>query len=536
MSRETRYAIDSLTARGERLFGWGWILVPGRRVDRVSIQFMGVDTVSLECPLSGERTDVVEALGCQGESVSGFLIVGALHGLLPSALSAPRSAVMRVETDDGGVLERNLDGFPEAFLNEKLPPLQKSRQLTRLTRAKLQRDGLRATAASIGSYLRRVWERRERPPLTLDGGVVVVLDHAMGGGTNRYRAGLVKRLEADGKHVLVVTPELSTLSYKLEDACGGSESCSELPDLMERLVQLQPAEVHVNSLVSYDDPEAVTRSLLGMPSHTRIHFYLHDYFSLCPSWTLTDDRSRFCGVPALARCLECLPRCPAMFKSFYPEDLNIPRWRGHWHAFLQRCDRITAFSEDTRILFGRAYPALLDKIDVAPHQVDYLPPPRPIPYVEDGIVRVGVLGHLDKAKGAGMLAEIIARADRLGLPLEFVVFGSMDRAPSSPRLNLHGKYSPDQLPELFAHYNITICFLPSVCSETFSYVAAEIMHFDMPLAVFDIGAPRERLARYHSGRVIARMDAAEAASTLMEFGRQEVRKRVVGSTNGIGFS
>lgn len=536
MNRETRYAIDSLTARGDRLFGWGWVLVPGRRVNRAAIRLGDDAGTTLECPLSGERSDVVAALGWSGESASGFLIVGALHGTVAETQPPTRKALLRVETDDGRVVECNLDGFPEAFINASLPPVQKSRQLLARARAKLQRDGLRETAARVGAFLRGELERLDCRALSARGGMAVVLDHAMGGGANRYRAALVKRLASEGREVVVVSSDLPTLSYKLKDQSGGSETCGELSELLVRLAQLQPAEIHVNSLVSYDDPEAVTRSLLGMPAETRLHFYLHDYFSLCPSWTLTDDHARFCGVPALERCLECLPRCPAMFKSFYPEGLDITRWRDHWQSFLQRCDHLVAFSEDTRRLFGRAYPELVHKVEVAPHRVDYLPPARTIPYVEDGTIRVGVLGHLDKAKGAEMLAEIIALADREELPLEFVVMGSMDRAPSSAKLSLHGKYSPEQLPELFTQYNITVCFLPSICSETFSYVAAEIMHFDMPLAVFDIGAPRERIVGYHSGRVISRMDAAEAASSLLEFGEESARKRATGSYNGIGFS
>jgi len=59
--------------------------------------------------------------------------------------------------------------------------------------------------------------------------------------------------------------------------------------------------------------------------------------------------------------------------------------------------------------------------------------------------------------------------------------------------------------------------LPSIWPETFSYVAEELMQLGVPLAVFNMGAPAERVAQYENGMVIDRVDAAHALQQLRAF-------------------
>ena len=57
--------------------------------------------------------------------------------------------------------------------------------------------------------------------------------------------------------------------------------------------------------------------------------------------------------------------------------------------------------------------------------------------------------------------------------------------------------------------------MPSVCPETYSYVTDEIMAMDMPIVVFGIGAPAERVARYTRGAVTADITAEAALADIM---------------------
>jgi glycosyltransferase involved in cell wall biosynthesis len=73
------------------------------------------------------------------------------------------------------------------------------------------------------------------------------------------------------------------------------------------------------------------------------------------------------------------------------------------------------------------------------------------------------------------------------------------------------------LADLVEGCGANVFLLPSVWPETFSYVAEELMQMGVPLAVFDLGAPAERVARYAEGLILKRIDAALALDELVLF-------------------
>ena len=88
-----------------------------------------------------------------------------------------------------------------------------------------------------------------------------------------------------------------------------------------------------------------------------------------------------------------------------------------------------------------------------------------------------------------------------------------------------GPYRREQLPGLVETCGANVFLLPSVWPETFSYVAEELMQLGVPLAVFDMGAPAERVVRYDTGLLIDRVDAAHALKQLMVFHAQLQARR-----------
>lgn len=65
--------------------------------------------------------------------------------------------------------------------------------------------------------------------------------------------------------------------------------------------------------------------------------------------------------------------------------------------------------------------------------------------------------------------------------------------------------------------DIDLFFIPSIWPETFSYTTSEIMSMHMPVAVFPIGAPVERVKYYEKGLVLKETDAKSALKELQEF-------------------
>jgi len=90
-------------------------------------------------------------------------------------------------------------------------------------------------------------------------------------------------------------------------------------------------------------------------------------------------------------------------------------------------------------------------------------------------------------------------------------------AISSDKVIVTGEYKREELPSLIKKYNVGVVFIPSIWPETFSFTTEEIMMMELPLAVFDIGAPPERVRNYKKGLVIEKIEAAYALEELLKF-------------------
>lgn len=524
-------AVDSLARNGERLFGWGWVLSERAAAERVEVRIPCEDGNEVVLPglRTGTRADLAEAFpSIPHAATSGFLIIGRI----PQP-SVDRVACVVVYLQDGSHEVCELPGFPGRYVGQPLPRPAAGTRWRRAVHC-LRKEGVvsfcRRALHRIAGIAAGWWHRIDLRRLATSSGMrpVVVFDHAMGGGANRFRDESVARCLADGRVVYVVNPALPRLAYQVSrrgTLLPQSKEFMQLADALAALDGLGGCDVVLNDLVSFDNPLQVIRwAQSRKAAGGRLTFFLHDYFAACPSWTLIDDTGRYCGLPSPERCRECLARNAVPFLSFY-RDLSITQWRASWGALLAECDEIVAFSRASAEILSRAYPDIPPRrIEIRPHRVDYLSAgARARPELSLPLV-IGIPGHISAHKGARVLREVIEEVRRSGAPMRFKVFGSVDNLASSEFLDVLGPYRTEQLPALLEAHGVGICLLPSICPETFSYVTSEIVHFGMPLAVFDLGAPAERARAYALGRVLTSMEPKEIVRQLLDFG-EDLRAR-----------
>lgn len=518
------YSFDSLAFRNGRVFGWGWYLsadAAAARIELVIEHALGVPT-RITCQRSGHRPDLQAAYPDIPHAAGGGFL---LQGRLPPAAPGDR-CWLEILLQNDAIERLELPGFPDRYLDINQGPgaqllSRRAIALAMLRRGEvgaLAKRGLNALGNRVEAYRRR---RRATAPQPLRGAAdVIVFDHAMGGGANHFRDEAVAAMLAEGKRVLQVTPHLPSLSYDTTRIEGAGPHVTVRHDTLAGCLAALPtgASIVVNDLVSFDDPlqvlEWIERS--RATGGGELDFYLHDYFSICPSWTLTNERHRFCGIPEPSVCAACLPRNDAAFLSLLPQ-LDIPQWRTHWLRFLQSADRITAFSEASLRLLRDAYPELPgDRLRVRAHDTSYLAKTQARPSTAPELV-VGVVGAINVYKGAEMVAEMVRLIEAESLPMRIVVIGSIDGVAPSPSLSVTGRYKYADLPAILEQQRVSLCFLPSICHETFSYVTSELLAMGMPLASFDLGAPAERIRASDLGCIIPEVDAAIAIDSLFRF-------------------
>jgi glycosyltransferase involved in cell wall biosynthesis len=264
-------------------------------------------------------------------------------------------------------------------------------------------------------------------------------------------------------------------------------------------------KVIYNNAVASSDPLGIIELIINLK--TKYNFELvtlfHDFYPICPSYTLLNKDGRYCGVPQdMSICRQCLPKVPARFSAFIQPGMDIERWRLIWKRMLSCSDGITCFSENSREIVLKAYPTVAEKIKVVPHAVSW--DESNMPHINyDAPLHIGIVGKINYAKGLDVVLGLVQAIQERKKNIKITVLGEVDAVTPIKGLTVTGGFKKDDLPKLIEELGINLFLFPSVCPETFSYVVAELILMNVPLACFDIGAPADRIRNYSKGKVLS---------------------------------
>lgn len=328
---------------------------------------------------------------------------------------------------------------------------------------------------------------------------IVILDHRWGGGATSYAKRKRQEFLRRDCKVSVIQYDEGLNLYLVVSRLDEMERRFSAHDLDAALRAIGSIdEIWVNEIVSFPN---VSQLLQFLPIVAREHdaalvFPVHDYFELCQSYNLIDDRKEFCGLPDHDVCSKCF--CHIRKGEFV--GTGIAEYRLMWEEFLRKCSRVLCFSESSRKLVEKVYPNL-DNIEVRPHEVDSLGHVNRCARMKKSLT-VGVLGMISYVKGRDVIKMLLDHIERESLDIEIVILGASDGVYPDLEQIETGSYERSEIPEIALREGVDVFFIPSICPETFSYTTAEIMSMGYPVAVFDLGAPAERVAEYDRGVVI----------------------------------
>ena len=492
--------------------GWGWCLsdeVGTRTVDLVLCFTDGTEQ-TVACLSDRARDDVARAFPAIPHSVeAGFVFLAKL-----ASKSEIKDAVLNIAFKNGEHERRSLPGFPEKFSPTFVAPqftVERIKVFWRLLASGRIIYLLKRTVAILRQFRMRVVSRQSEA-IVARGESALIFDHDLGGGANKYRKEKIAQILETGKSVKVVTFHLAHLLYRVDTQISGQvgqKSFGGFAELCAHLLQSRYAAIHVNNLVSYPDPAAVLELIKAIlrQSPCPVFTHLHDYHYVCPSYSLINSKGRYCGIPDADTCRSCLKTNNAVFPSFVRIN-EIAPWRETWSELLRISTNVIAFSQSTIDIFTRAFPAdgWRDKVLLQPHSVDLLRFPRINAKFEDPL-KIAIIGNINFAKGSEIVHDALALIVRDQLPLHVVVIGTLERYSATPALTVTGPFENSALPSLLVKHGIGVCWLPSICPETFSYVTEEVITMGLPMVCFDLGAPAARIKRYPHGAVAVAMNA-----------------------------
>ena len=338
---------------------------------------------------------------------------------------------------------------------------------------------------------------------------VLLVTHDSGGGVERAVRSRCDSLRAEGRRPIVLRPVRAAEgpSRYLPGLClvcdGTARSTpslhfalpAELPALLRLLRATRPEAIEVHNLLGHH------RAVMQLPARLGIPFdvHVHDYAWLCPRITLVGPSRRYCGEPEEpAACTACI----AAAGRNTDEEIAVAALRARSAAELAAARRVVTPSADTAVRLRRRFPGLT--VVTRPHTDDAALPPSAAA-APGAVTRVCVIGGIGPEKGYDVLLACARDAAARVLPLEFVVVG---HTPDDAALLetgvvfVTGPYEEADAVGQIRAQQAQLGFLPSVWPETWCFTLGEAWQAGLDVAVFDIGAPAERVRRTGRGWVL----------------------------------
>ncbi|KQP58354.1 glycosyltransferase [Methylobacterium sp. Leaf112] len=329
----------------------------------------------------------------------------------------------------------------------------------------------------------------------------VFVVHAKGGGASVHADHLAGRLADEG--VRVVTLTVTEGAY-VEVGLFGAEgpytpslralSVHDDYRILARFLSwLGPLFIHVHSFYGLDGTAVpVLMDLIeAAPGQTVVT--LHDYSSVCLRNHLVTREGLYCGLPGGRPCADC--DCA----EARPGQDRMARYG----AFYRAADRLLAPSQDVATRIEAIFGPLA--ITVAPHEED-LPTPAPRAAPRGGSVRrIGVLGAIGAHKGSNVIHALARDARRRGLAIDFTIVGYSDIPQKMDAIGIAetGRYAgSEEALALLAQHEIDLILIPSIWPETYCYTLSIALVSGLPVAVFDLGAPADRLRAAGAGHCL----------------------------------
>ena len=348
--------------------------------------------------------------------------------------------------------------------------------------------------------------------------VLFIVDHDIGGGTNSFSEQIFTDSTGGGRLVVLFRVNPSNLSVVVRLGVGQRSFAFQLDRpgdillLMRRAAsQKNTIELLVNHLIGYNDIPGFVDEIIEIKHKiSLLKYYFHDYYAICPSYTLIDNEGKYCGIPPLSKCLLCSTEHPRMAGLKFKD---ISSWREEFYRIISVCNDVVVFSDSGKQIVERAF-GPLDNLRVIPHTPAWLGDLRDRKRAHSVLmgervrapvrrVRVGLLGGINVDKGRDVLEAAIRRLDEIcDNSISFVVIGNLHPIFESSRLKVFGEYNRSQLFDIVVEEDIDVFWLPSIWPETYAFTCDEVMAMGYPLVCGDIGAMPERVAQYPLGRIV----------------------------------
>lgn len=348
---------------------------------------------------------------------------------------------------------------------------------------------------------------------------VLIFDHSYGGGASKYIHNYINSTPSFMKILLArFIPAENAYYVEARSSTTVNESViyKESEHFFEEISKIKYSAIIVNNLFSWLSVKTVLEWIAKYKEDNpsvRVEFKGHDYYCVCPSYTLQDYNHRYCGVRCdEVECNDCVKRQGGQH-VFLDEDnsehFSVSHWREMWGTFFKdTVDVFEVFSPSAQKIFAQAYPAVSNKMKLTPHRI--------MPF---GCCNVAILGYLSVHKGSEVIRALCKFLDENQIDdMQLYLFGINAEGVYSPHLKDMGAYERRELPEKLKNAKIDVVLIPSTCPETFCYTAGESCALGYPTACFDLGGQADQVRESSNGMILYSEEPDEIYAALKTLG------------------
>lgn len=271
--------------------------------------------------------------------------------------------------------------------------------------------------------------------------------------------------------------------------------------------------IHVRHIAWHSLGLINAAKVLGIP---RV-FSFHDFYSICPTVKLLDDRQQFCAGKCSVGAGFCQPDLWPKKDFISLKHGQVKTWQKRYAYFLQKCDAFVTTNTQARSLLLEHYPELACKpFEVIPHGRDFdeLNQLAAQPQGNEPL-RLLVPGNITVAKGGSLIAELAETTDTRDL--EIHILGKISPAFQLPdSVICHGEYERDFFHEQVRAIKPHVGAVLSIWPETWCHTLTEMWAAGIPVVGLDFGAVGERLRDSGAGWVLSEPNTTSLRSLLLQ--------------------
>lgn len=323
----------------------------------------------------------------------------------------------------------------------------------------------------------------------------LIVTHGGIGGTQRVTAEREAAARQDGAAPLLLTGDAGIAVLQAGDTPNLRFALpEETGALIDLLRAAAPEAIELHHLLGHAADIVAVLEALAAP----LTAWVHDWGWICPRLSFITPEGYFCGEAPPRECDSCTARGerPVL-------DTPAAALRARSGRLLAAAEFVHVSSADGARRMRRHFGAL--RLREAPLEPAPPAPAKHAARAAAGNVVVAIAGAIGIEKGYAVLLACCQDAAARGLALRFALTGyTIDDPPllATGMISITGPFAAGEAAGLIRSSGAALGFLPSIWPETWCFALSDLWGAGLDVAVFDIGAPAERVQAARRGLVL----------------------------------